>query len=48
MQVFISIGALLGPGVYSVIVTASGSYSLGYAVLGLPALLVGLQFLRNG
>jgi MFS family permease len=43
MQVFIALGALAGPGLYAAIVTAGGSYSLAYGLLGIPPLLVGLK-----
>jgi MFS family permease len=45
MQAFIALGALFGPGLCAVIVTFSGSYSLGYALIGVLPLLVGVQFL---
>src|SRR5581483_10818716 len=45
MQAFIALGALVGPGLCAAIVTFSGSYSLGYALIGLLPLLVGVQFL---
>jgi len=45
VQVFISLGAMLGPGLYALIVTFSDSYALAFALLGIPPLLVGILFL---
>ncbi len=44
IQVFISLGAMLGPGLYALIVTLSDSYALGFALLAIPSLLVGILF----
>jgi hypothetical protein len=43
---FGQVGALLLPLVFAGILWASGSYGLGFAVCGLPALVVGIVLLR--
>lgn len=45
---FGQMGALLGPIVYSGLLSVTGSYGIGFAVCGLPALLVGIDLVRQG
>lgn len=45
IQVFISLGAMLGPALYAFIVTLSDSYALGFALMAIPSLLVGILYL---
>jgi hypothetical protein len=40
-------GALIGPLTYSALLGMTGSYGIGFIVCGIPALLVGLQLLRQ-
>jgi MFS family permease len=44
---FGQVGGLVLPLVYSGLLNLSGSYSIGFVVCGVPALLVGLQLLRQ-
>ena len=45
---FGQMGALLGPLVYAAILGSTGSYGLGFAICGLPALCVGVNLLWRG
>ena len=45
---FGQVGALIGPLTYSALLGATGSYGIGFIVCGVPALLVGVQLLRQG
>ena len=44
---FGQVGALAGPLMYSVLLGLTGSYGLGFIVCGIPALLVGVNLLRQ-
>jgi MFS family permease len=44
MQVFISLGATLGPAAFSLILALTGSFSLAFAAIALPTLAVGMSF----
>ena len=44
---FGQVGALAGPLVYSALLGLTGSYGLGFIVCGIPALLVGVNLLRQ-
>src|SRR5688500_6337846 len=44
---FGQVGALAGPLVYSGLLDANGSYGIGFVICGVPALLVGVQLLRQ-
>jgi nitrate/nitrite transporter NarK len=43
---FGQLGGLILPLVYSVVLLATGSYGLGFAACGVPALVVGVVLLR--
>jgi MFS family permease len=45
---FGQMGALLGPLAYSGLLSATGSYGIGWTVCAIPALLVGITLLRQG
>lgn len=45
---FGQVGALSLPLIYSGLLDSTGSYSIGFVVCGVPALLVGVQLLRHG
>ena len=44
---FGQVGALTGPLMYSILLALTGSYGLGFIVCGIPALLVGVNLLRQ-
>jgi len=44
---FGQVGALAGPLMYSALLGLTGSYGLGFIVCGIPALLVGVNLLRQ-
>ena len=44
---FGQIGAMAGPLMYSALLGLTGSYGLGFIVCGIPALLVGINLLRQ-
>jgi len=44
---FGQVGGLILPLVYSGLLDLSGSYGIGFIVCGIPALLVGVQLLRQ-
>ena len=44
---FGQMGALLGPLVYAALLRATGSYGLGFVIVGLPSLFVGVRLLRQ-
>ena len=45
---FGQVGALALPLMYSGLLDVTGSYSIGFILCGVPALLVGVQLLRQG
>jgi hypothetical protein len=45
---FGQVGALVLPLMYSGLLDVSGSYGIGFIMCGIPALLVGVQMLRQG
>ena len=45
---FGQMGALLGPFVYSGLLSLTGSYGIGFAVCAIPALWVGISLIRQG
>jgi len=44
---FGQMGALLGPLVYSGLLSLTGGYGIGFAICAIPATLVGITLLRN-
>ena len=48
MQHIGQIGALALPLMYSALLEVTGSYGIGFILCGVPALLVGIQLLRQG
>jgi MFS family permease len=44
---FGQVGALAGPLMYSALLGLTGSYGVGFIVCGIPALLVGINLLRQ-
>ncbi len=45
---FGQMGALLGPLIYAALLSATGSYGIGFFVCCIPSLLVGIRLLRQG
>jgi hypothetical protein len=45
---FVQIGALASPAVFSLLLRLSGGYSAGWVACAVPAILVGVNMLRQG